>query len=52
MSALATSLHDGLGHVALNRPEVRNPMNLAKARELTALLDDSAGKSAKKSRGG
>ena len=44
MSALKTSIRDGVGHIELNRPEVRNAMNLAMARELTALLEDWAAK--------
>ncbi len=44
MRTLATSVEEGIGHVALNRPEVRNAINLEMVGELTVLLDAWAGR--------
>ncbi len=39
MATLKTTIEAGVGHIELNRPEVRNAINLEMVRELTALLD-------------
>ncbi|MHB8872248.1 MAG: enoyl-CoA hydratase/isomerase family protein, partial [Myxococcaceae bacterium] len=44
MSTLSTQIQDGIGRIELNRPEVRNAINVEMARELTLLLDDWAGR--------
>jgi enoyl-CoA hydratase len=40
MGVLETKVADGIAHVQLNRPEVRNAINLEMVRELTAVLDE------------
>ncbi len=40
MATINASIREGIGHVELNRPEVRNAINLEMVRELTALLDE------------
>ncbi len=42
MATLKTQIVDGIAQVELNRPEVRNAINLEMARELTALLESLA----------
>lgn len=42
MSTLKTSIQGGVGQIVLNRPEVRNAINLEMVRELTSLLDEWA----------
>lgn len=42
MATLKTQIVDGIAQVELNRPEVRNAINLEMGRELTALLESLA----------
>lgn len=42
MATLKTQIVDGIAQVELNRPEVRNAINLEMVRELTALLESLA----------
>ena len=44
MGTLKPDIRDGIGHVELHRPEVRNAINLEMVGELSALLDDWAGR--------
>jgi enoyl-CoA hydratase/carnithine racemase len=42
LATLQTAIEDGVGHVTLNRPDVRNAINLEMVRELSGLLDEWA----------
>jgi enoyl-CoA hydratase len=44
LKTLKTEVREGLGHIELSRPEVRNAINLEMVRELTALLDEWSGR--------